>query len=91
MLGWIFLGASIVFGLIQTWIDATFFKDVSHDSSLREHFRNNLPADQADRVISLLPPAKNKSAHWQLILQILLLFGGIVLIMIVAYGMLQRL
>ena len=54
ILGWIFLGVPIVFGLIQTWIDSTFFKDLSGNSSLREHFRNNLPADLANTVGSRL-------------------------------------
>lgn len=91
IIGWILLGASIVFGLIQTWVDSTFFKGLSGDSSLREHFRNNLPGALADRVIKLLPHTPSKSTHWPLFFQTLTLLGGIIFIMFVAHGMLQRL
>jgi len=92
ILGWICLGASIVFGLIQHWIDTVFFVELSADSSLREHIRKNLKVniDIVDRVIDLLPTTKSKSAHWALIFQVLFLFGGILVIMSSAVVILLR-
>lgn len=89
--GWLFLGISICLGLIQAWIDANFFRKLSNDSSLREHFRNSLSADQADNAVRLLPPVQSSSSHFPLFFQAIFLFGGILLIMSVAAGMLLRL
>ncbi len=89
--GWIFLGLSILFGLIQTWVDSTYFKSLSSDSSLREHFRNNLSYDEAEKVVRLLPPVQGQSTLLPLLLQMVLLFGGLLMIMFVAAGMLSKL
>lgn len=88
--GWFSLGLSMLMGLWQTWLDSDFFRKLSNDSSLREHFRNNLRPNEAERVMRLLPSAQSKSSHTPLFLQTLFLLGGLFLIMSVAVSLLWR-
>lgn len=82
--GWLFLEISIILGLIQTKKDIDYFVKVSRDSSLREHLRNVLPADCAEKAVNVLPSVPPQSTHVPLYFQALALFVGLLLIMAVA-------
>ena len=86
--GWLFLGISIVAGLIQVVVEAHYFKRLSNDSSQRERFFDELPFDSADKANRKLKSVPGQSTHIPLHVQVYTLFAGLLLIMIVALELL---
>ena len=82
--GWLFLALSIILGLVQTKKDIDYFVRQSRDSNLREHLRNVLPGNSAEKAVSALPSVPPQSTHAPLYFQAIALLVGLLLIMSVA-------
>ena len=87
---WVFLGISIFAGLIQTWVDVSYFKKLSDDSSQRGRFFSELLFKDAYKASKLLKFVPDKSIHTPVLLQIIFLGAGLLLIMSVAASLLMR-
>lgn len=90
MIGWVYLFLSIVSGLIQYFIDANYFKNLSRDSSKREEIWSDLsrPKNQMEKETKDLGKVPEQSSFFPLTLQAFSLVAGIFLIIFVAITLL---
>lgn len=86
VISWVFLGISILAGLIQILIDQDYFKKLSRDSSKREEIWSDLfrPIADLEKDTRALAKVNESSTHDPIKIQAIFLFIGLLLIMISA-------
>ncbi len=91
IVGWIFLGISIITGCIQIMVDAYYFRDISIDSSRRELiFSSNKTEPEMQAAVEALGKIPAESTDLPITIQVFTIFVGLLLIMIVAGSLLWK-
>lgn len=91
LLGWVFLGISIVAGYIQILMDATYFNYLSNDSSQREEiWSSNKKIEDMEKETQVLGKTSPSSTVTPLWIQTFSIFVGLSLLMVVAGSLLFK-